>query len=212
MKRLVFTFIFCCLLIISAFLLFGGVESFVEEKLGDTQSVLMYTAFSSFFLTFDVVLPVPSSLIMILNGKVLGFLPGMLLSLGAGLCSSCLGFIIGRKASPYLNKLFTQKEREMSDHLFRRFGDTAIAISKAIPILSEAVSVVSGTTSVAFSSFFLYSFIGHTVISLLYSYVGSYASTLDTNLMAGTVILFALFLSWFIQLLVKKGSPLPRNA
>lgn len=206
MKRLLSTFLFCCTLIIVAFLLFGDVERWAETNLNSDRSVFTYTALSFTLLLSDILFPVPSSLIMVLNGKILGLLPGTLVSLVAGLLSSSIGFFLGRRTSTFLNKVFTARDKKVSDNLFDKFGNTAIAISKALPVLSEAVSVVSGTTSISFQRFLVYSFVGHLTVSLLYAYVGSYSSSLDSSLVAGVVIISALLISWLIQYLLRKRS------
>ena len=203
MKKLISVFIFCCFLVIVAFLLFGNIEKWVEINLNSKQSQLTYSLLSFSVLTSDIVLPIPSSLVMILNGKVLGVFWGTLISLISGVLSSSFGFYFGRKTNPFLDKLFTNKDKDTSNKLFQKFGNTAIIISKALPIISEAISFVSGTTSMRFNTFLCYSIVGHVIVSLIYACVGSFATTLNSNLIAAITITSALLVGWVTQVIIR---------
>ncbi len=211
MKKLIAVFIFCCLLVIVAFLLFGNVEKWVEINLQSKQSQNNYALLSFSILTSDIILPIPSSLVMILNGKVLGVVAGTFISLLSGVFSSCIGFFLGRKTNPLLNKLFTTKEKEISDTLFQKFGNMAITISKALPIISEAISFVSGTTAISFKTFLLYSVLGHFIVALIYACVGSFASTLSSSLIAAIIIVAALLIGWITQLMIRQKSVVKKS-
>lgn len=184
--------------------MFGDMEKLVEVNLHSTQSLFTYALLSFFFLTADIILPVPSSLVMILNGEVLGFAVGAALSLVSGVLSSCIGFYLGRKSNPLINKFFSPKDREISDRLFHKFGNVAITISKALPIISEAVSVVSGTTAITFKNFLYYSIAGHFIVSVIYAYAGSLSSKLNSNLVAAIIIAAALFIGWIMQFIMRR--------
>ena len=210
MKRLVSIFIFCSFIIIIAFLLFGNVEKWVEINLASEKSVVTYTLLSFVLLTSDIVLPIPSSLVMILNGKVLGVFSGAALSLVSGVLSSCIGFYFGRKANAFIDRFFSQSEKEMSRKLFDRFGNIAIIISKALPIISEAISFVSGTASVTFKTFLVYSIVGHFIVSFVYAYVGSLSRSLNSNLIAAVIIISALAVGWVMQsIIMRKTARVP---
>ena len=141
---------------------------------------------------------------MILNGKVLGFFFGTLLSTTSGVVSSCIGFYLGRKSDSLIDKFFSVKEQQVSTNIFSRYGKPAIPVSKALPIVSEAISFLSGTTGISFRTFFWFSLLGHLVISAVYAYAGSFSSEIDSNLLSGAIILLALFLFWGISKFVNK--------
>lgn len=199
MRKLLSLFIFCSFLIIIVFLLFGDFEQWTAHHLNTSKSLAAYTGLSFALLTGDIILPVPSSLVMILNGKVLGVFFGSLLSLVSGVLSSSIGFFLGKFSNPFLEKIFSEKERNAGNSLFKRFGYSAIIISKSLPVISEAVSFVSGTTSVAFKTFFIYSFMGHLLVSVIYAYMGSFAGAVDSNILSAIIIAIALVLGWITQ-------------
>jgi uncharacterized membrane protein YdjX (TVP38/TMEM64 family) len=56
-------------------------------------------------LVVDVVLPVPSSLVMIAHGALFGFLLGTLLSVIGSVGAALVGFAIGRPGEPLLARV-----------------------------------------------------------------------------------------------------------
>ncbi|QNF33960.1 VTT domain-containing protein [Adhaeribacter swui] len=203
MKRLLYIFLCCCILIIITFLLFGDLENRITTYVHSEQSVVTFTFLSLGFLAFDTLLPVPSSLLMILNGKVLGFLGGSLVSWAGSLVSSVLGFYLGRSANPLFDKFFSAQDKTFSNNFFRKYGNMALLVSKALPILSEAVSFVAGTTAMSFKTFLLYSALGHLIISLVYGYLGSFSNSLHSGLITVIIILSTVFLGWLVQYFLK---------
>ncbi|HPP88311.1 MAG TPA: hypothetical protein PLM75_10680, partial [bacterium] len=75
-------------------------ESYFSALLRDVSANHVAYSFISFLvLTSDIVLPVPSSIVMYLNGYVLGILIGSLVSLISLLVSSIIGYFVGRLTS-----------------------------------------------------------------------------------------------------------------
>ncbi|GEO06065.1 hypothetical protein AAE02nite_37290 [Adhaeribacter aerolatus] len=204
MKRLLVIFLFCCGLVITTFLLFEEVEHWITAHVHSGQSKATYTLLSFSFMALDTLLPVPSSLLMILNGKILGPFWGTLLSWASSLLASWFGFYLGRSANPYFDKFFSAQDKAYSNNLFRRFGNLAITISKALPVLSEAISFVAGTTTMPLKTFLLYSAIGHLVVSVGYAYLGSFSNAINSGLVTVIIIVFAVLLGYGTQLVLKR--------
>ena len=204
MKKLLSVFIFCCFLVLFLFLLFGGAEEQITTLLSSKENLTSYWIASFLVLSADIFIPVPSSLVMILNGKVLGFFFETLLSTTSGVVSSCIGFYLGRKSGSLIDKFFSPEEQQVSTIIFSRYGKTAILVSKALPIISEAISFLSGTTGISFSTFFWYSLLGHFIISAVYAYAGSFSSEIDSNPLSGAIILLVLLVFWGISKVMSK--------
>lgn len=202
MKKLLSLFVFFAATVIIAFLLFSNLEEAINRRLGQEQKIASYSALSFIFLVADIVLPIPSSLVMILNGKMLGFAGGAILSLTASMLSSSIGFYLGRTATNGFNRFFSAKEIRLGNSMFDKYGDLSIAVSKGIPVLSEAVSFLSGTTSISFKRFFIYSFSGHLPVALIYAFVGSYASSLNSYLVSGGVIVVTVCLFFIFRIVI----------
>ena len=199
MKKLLSILLFSCFFVILFFLLLSDYELAVAAYLQSPGSTIGYVGFSFLVLISDILLPVPSSLVMILNGKVLGPFWGALLSLLSGLGGAAIGFYLGRKAEKLFQRFFSEKEREAGNRLFERYGKMSIALSNALPVLSESVTFLAGTTNLSFRVFILYSFIGQSVVSLVYAWVGSMTNALDSNLVSALIIIGALVLAWGVQ-------------
>jgi hypothetical protein len=69
---LLIIFLICCVLITTTFLLFGDLENWIIANANSEQLISTYILLSFSFLALDTFLPVPSSLLMILNGEILG--------------------------------------------------------------------------------------------------------------------------------------------
>ncbi|KAA5542342.1 TVP38/TMEM64 family protein [Adhaeribacter rhizoryzae] len=203
MKRLLIIFLICCGLVITTFLLFEEVEHWITAHVHSGQSKATYTLLSFSFMALDTLLPVPSSLLMILNGKILGPFFGTLLSLVSSLLASVFGFYLGRSANPYFDKFFAAQDKAYSNNLFQKFGNLTITISKALPVLSEAISFVAGTTAMPFKTFLLYSAIGHFVVAVGYAYLGSFSNEINSGLVTVIVIVVAVLFSYGVQLILK---------
>ena len=203
MKKLFSVFFFSCFLVLLLFLLFGGYEEEMTVLL-QSQSEHYYWILSFVFLSSDIFLPVPSSLIMMMNGKVLGVFFGTLLSTSSGMLSSVIGFCLGRKSESFVDRFFSTEEKKSGTRFFERHGSMAISLSKALPIVSEAVSFVSGTADISFRRFFLFSLIGHFIISLIYAYIGSFSTHLDSGLLSSGLIVLVLLLSWAADILLRR--------
>lgn len=197
-------FFLCCFFVLILFFLFGGYEEQLTLLLESRKNQNIYWIVSFAVLSSDIFIPVPSSVVMVLNGKVLGFFFGMLLSTTSGLVSSAIGFYLGRKSESFIDRFFSEKQQKVSSDLFQKYGLAAITLSKALPIISEAVSFLSGTTAISFRKFLWYSFIGHLIISAVYAYAGSFSSSIDSNLLSGGIIIAVLGLFYVIDRLINK--------
>ena len=156
MKRLLSVFFFFCLLILIPYGLFGGYEEQLKVLLESRQHRNIYWVVSFAVLSSDIFIPVPSSLVMIMNGKVLGFFAGTVLSTVSGLVSSAIGFYLGRKSESFVDRFFSKEQKNASSKLFLKYGMLAVMFSKALPLISEAVSFLSGTTPISFKDFWLF--------------------------------------------------------
>jgi uncharacterized membrane protein YdjX (TVP38/TMEM64 family) len=210
MKRLLSLFFFIALLIIGSFLLFSDFESRTETWVHSTGSVWAYSLVSFLLLAGDILLPVPSSLLLLLNGKVLGLLPGAFLSLAGGMTCSLIGYYLGHQSTGLVNRFFSKEEIASGNRLFQRYGRFSIALSKSMPVLSETISFLSGCSGTPLKAFLFNSFIGHLFISVTYAILGHFAVAYNSHLLAGIVIGSVLLITWIAGRLARKN-PLPNR-
>ncbi len=125
-------------------------------------------------LAADVVLPVPSSLIMLLSGAAFGVFWGGMISLAGSLAGEWLGFELvrryGRRAS---SAIIGDDELARLGAFFDRYGTAAIVMTRPLPIVMETFSVVAGLSAMSRWTFLAASLAGTAPIVFVYAYAGS---------------------------------------
>ena len=143
-------------------------------------------------LVADVVLPVPSSLVMVAHGALFGVVGGTLLSLLGSVGAAVFGFAIGRRGGRLLERLVTPAERERADQLLKRWGALAVIVTRPVPVLAETVAIMAGTSSLGWGRMTLAALVGSLPPALLYAITGASVVNLQhTALVFGCVILIA---------------------
>ncbi len=150
------------------------------------------SAATVFLLLFvDLVLPVPSSLVMILSGAAFGMWWGALLSLAGSIGGEWLGFELvrryGRRAA---RRIAGEEEIARVHRLFARHGVLAVALTRALPVVMETTSVVAGLSGMRRGAFLRASLLGTAPIVVIYAYAGA-ASREVGSLVPAIVILVA---------------------
>jgi len=147
----------------------------------------------------DLFLPIPSSLVMVLSGAAFGVWWGSALSLVGSIGGEWLGFELvrryGRRAAA---KIVGDEEIDRMSRLFTRHGAVAIAVTRALPVVMETMSVVAGLSRMTRRTFLTASLIGTGPIVLVYAYAGA-VSRQTGSLIPGIVILIAVAgLGWVV--------------
>lgn len=189
MRRTLISVFIVAVIIIVIFLVFGKMEEQSEaflRKLGENKGA--YSLYSFLFLTSDVVLPIPSSVIMYINGFILGAVYGTLLSLVSLMISAVIGYLLGR-----IPGFVKKNSSAFTNKFLAKYGYAAIILTRGVPILSESITIVCGYDRMPWKKFLLYNFIGFVPICILYAYMGEIAS--EEN-----AFLFALGLSILITI------------
>jgi uncharacterized membrane protein YdjX (TVP38/TMEM64 family) len=145
-------------------------------------------------LIADVVLPVPSSLVMVAHGALFGVVGGTLLSLLGSVGAAMFGFWIGRRGGRLLERVVTEKERARADYLLQRWGALAIIVTRPVPLLAETVAIMAGSSSMGWGRLTLAALAGSLPPALLYALTGAaVANFQNTALMFGLVMIVAGF-------------------
>lgn len=149
-------------------------------------------------LVADVLLPVPSSPVMVAHGALFGVACGTLLSLLGSVGAALCGFAIGRRGGGVFRRLVTPEEQARADHLLRRWGMLAIIVTRPVPLLAETVAIVVGTSPLGWGHTTLAALAGSLPPALLYAITGAAAVNLqNTTLVFVAVILIAAFF-WLV--------------
>lgn len=124
-------------------------------------------------LVGDLLLPVPSTVVMSALGWIYGWLPGGLAA-GAGLMlSRLLGYGIGRWIhEPTARKLLGNKDFERGKLLSARGGGWMVAVSQALPIVPEALCCTAGLVRMPLRRFVASLACGSLPVGFLFAAVG----------------------------------------
>ena len=155
-------------------------------------------------LIADVVLPVPSSIVMVAHGALFGVLWGTMLSLVGSVGAAVFGFAIGRRGGGLLERVVTPAERERASSILERWGTLAIIVTRPVPLLAETVAIMAGASSMSWRAIILASIAGSLPMALLYALTGAAVADLqNTALMFGVVLLVA-GLFWLVGTRVRQ--------
>jgi len=105
-------------------------------------------------LSSDILLPVPSSVVSTLAGRVLGFWTGT----GASWCGMTAGaaiafWLVRVFGRPLARRLSSDEELARTDALATRWGVLVLVLARPIPVLAEASVLLMGTTRLAWWRF-----------------------------------------------------------
>lgn len=183
-----------------------GIPFLTEDNYPQQEANPVSGVINTGLLLVDVVLPVPSSVVMIVNGALFGLVGGALLSLVGSLGGSALGYLLGRGNQPLVARFVGEADLARARKFMARWGVLALVASRPVPILAETVSIVAGTAGIGLRTTVLAAALGLTPIVILYAYVGATASTLESGLLAFGMVMLTASLTWFIGLWFKRGS------
>lgn len=176
--RLLLWFILLAALVIGVWLVWGGAW---EQRFTLAGSVAWIQGAGPWawaagigLLAADLVLPVPGTVVMSALGFVYGTWVGGLVaaagSIVAGLCGYGVGRLIGEKAA---RKLLGDGDFEKGRRIFSRGGGWMIALSRAVPILPEALSCTAGLVRMPFGRFMAALSCGSLPVGFLYAWIGA---------------------------------------
>lgn len=128
-------------------------------------------------LVVDVLLPVPSSLVMVAHGSLFGLWLGAGLSLVGMVGAGLLAYVIGSRGSDRLGRAIGENERARADRLLGRWGPIAIALTRAVPILAETTVILAGASRVRAPVAMAAIVIGSIPVALAFAFIGAAATS-----------------------------------
>jgi 3-dehydroquinate synthase len=143
-------------------------------------------------LAVDMFLPIPSSLVMILSGAAFGVWWGALLAFAGSIGGEWIGFELARRYGTRVATRMVGDEAEVQrlNRILARHGAAAVAVTRALPVVMETMSVVAGLSTMSRGSFLAASTIGTAPIVVIYAYAGA-MSRETGSLVPAVVILVA---------------------
>ncbi len=156
-------------------------EQFIEENIAKLEAsglgkIAVGITVVALLVT-DILLPIPSSIVMTLSGKFLGFVPGALAASLGAMCAAWIGFFScrwgGKKA---FLRLIGDKDVGRIRNWFDKYGVFAIILSRPVPMLTEILSCLAGLSQLSSRAFTLASLLGTIPICFVYAWFGSVSS------------------------------------
>jgi len=163
-------------ILVPFFLFATSTETYTFELLGSDRNAWVLAITGIALLTFDVFLPIPSSIVSTMAGAIFGVSVGTGVSF-LGMTGSCVvGWYFGRQVGkPGAGVLLGEHEFARLQKLIDRYGLFAIAICRPVPVAAEASMIIAGTSASNFRASMGIAALSNLGISLVYATVGAYA-------------------------------------
>ena len=195
MRKTLIVLTISIVIITLTFIFFGRIEEQISTTLNSLQNKKIHYSILSFtILTSDILLPVPSSIVMYLNGYVLGGILGSCISLLSLLTSSIIGYYIGKLTSIGLR----EKSEKGTNTILAKYGTLSILITRGIPILSESICIVCGYNKVPMKHYLIFNLLGYAPLCLIYAVCGSLGYDKDLFLISFCCSILISFVLWLL--------------
>ena len=146
-------------------------------------------------LVVDIVLPVPSSVVMLAHGALFGIVAGAALSLLGRTGNAVVGVLLGRGAGGVLSRRAVR--RSGADHtrgaeLVRRGGLAAVVLTRPVPVLAESTLVAAAAMGLPPVPVVAAAVVGALPEAVLYAVAGEVAASYANGaIVFGTVVALA---------------------
>ncbi|MEM7040332.1 MAG: VTT domain-containing protein [Bacteroidota bacterium] len=159
-------------------LMFGLAEAFdlhLLQSLGEmAQLPLALAGLAGVgLLIADIILPIPSTLVMMAMGALFGFWAGMLLAFVGGVGAAMTGYYLGKSGRKWIQRVFKIGEFEKGRRFFERWGSLSVIVSRPVPLIAETVSVVAGASGMRALPMLLGSVLGVLPAAAIYAWAGA---------------------------------------
>lgn len=149
-------------------------------------------------LIADVVLPVPSSLIMFAFGAAWGFWIGVGLSMAGAVGASLAGFALGRGGREVVRRFVRDEEYDRASALLDRWGTLALIATRPVPILAETVAILAGASRTGWGRMTATAVLGSAAPAILYAWAGSAAREPADGILVFLLVLAFSGVVWWI--------------
>ncbi len=131
-------------------------------------------------LAADILLPVPSSLVVTLGGATLGVVAGTACAWIGMTIGSLAGWLLGRVAGARRVADLDADDREAIARRERRFGPLVIVLTRPLPILAEAAALMAGAAGMPWKTFLIAAASGNLAIAFAWSLAGALGRDADS--------------------------------
>jgi uncharacterized membrane protein YdjX (TVP38/TMEM64 family) len=162
-------------------------------------------------LVVDVVLPVPSSAVMVAHGALFGVVGGTVLSLVGGLGATLVAFGIGRRSQVLVDRLVSPDERARAERWLSRYGPLAIVVTRPVPILAETTAIIAGTSHIRWRWAAAAGAAGNVAPAALYAASGAVVTSLTSQAVVFGVVLAIAAGFWLLGRRARPSATIPTS-
>jgi uncharacterized membrane protein YdjX (TVP38/TMEM64 family) len=167
----------------------AGPDALNDPATWQSDATPAVAAASSGLLAADALLPVPSSVVMTLNGTVFGVAAGTLVSLLGATASAAIAFAVGTRFTGDVGRPFGPA--------MARHGAVVVAVTRPLPIAAELAAATAGATGMPLRRFLPAAACGATVTSFVYALAGRAVVDRDRAGLVVAAICAATAAAWF---------------
>lgn len=184
---------------------------FLTDTLPLNNASLLTALLTVGLLTADILLPVPSSLVMVANGALFGFWAGGAVSLIGNIFGFLFAYWLGRRSSPLVQRFITPSEVDRGNRVLQKWGASALILTRTLPILAETTAIMAGVARLPFAKSLAAVIAGSLPISLLYAWAGAYAKGSNATAFIFLALILLSAIAWKVDKLmeIRKGSKKP---
>ena len=147
---------------------------YLRARLAGDGGRLMVAGIIVLLLIADIILPVPSSVVMVFSGTAFGFFWGGVISFCGSFLAALIGFGLCRKLGQRaFDRLVGAADQEAIGRWFADWGLPAIVLSRSLPMLTEILSCLAGLSHISWRAFAGACALGTLPVCFVYSYAGS---------------------------------------
>ena len=157
-------------------------------------------------LVVDMVLPVPSSVVMLAHGTLFGIVPGAALSLLGRAGNAVVGVVIGRGAGSLLGHRFTP-DAGRGTELVRRWGLAAVVVTRPAPVLAESTLVAAAAMGLSPVAVVGAAVAGAVPEAVLYAWAGAVVGSYVSGAVVFAAVLALAAVVWAVATRRSEVSP-----
>ena len=122
-----------------------------------------------------LLVPIPSEVVLLATGMIWGWFFGGIMGIIGSMAASLLCFYISRKGGrPLAKKFVGESGLNMADKMIKKYGITAIIVSRFIPFISfDVISYASGLVDIDVKKYSIGTLIGSIFRAFFYSIWGA---------------------------------------
>ena len=159
------------------FLFFGGhFEDWLKGMAEDPPSDAATASIVIGLLATDILLPIPSSVVITMAGWQLGWLMGAIASwLGMNL-GAVMGFALARRwGQPFARWFSRPEDLDRMQTVSHRYGPLVLVLTRAMPVFAEASILIAGIHRLSWKRFLPAVLLSNLGVAVAYSAFGDYA-------------------------------------